>query len=588
MILQALTRYYDQLLETKPDDIAHPGWCERPVIARLDLDAEGELVNVIPAPEKRGWRMSVPAQEKRAYNVCPNFLCDTSSYLLGIDTKGKPERTLRCFEASKARHLELLTDLDSPFARAIVRFFERWDPAQGQSNPLVTQHADRILAGGNLVFSVEGEDVLENPQIRELVERIAMEAPSDAVIMTCLVSGQNVPIARLHPAIKGVVGAQSSGASLVSFNERAFESYGRKEEQGLNSPVGERAAFAYTTALNYLIGQEDHRVRLGDTTIVYWAERHDDECSVTVSGMLGSLGRKAREEKVKDNTDRTDRVLDAIMEAVRNGTLARSVDVATPFHVLGLAPNASRLSVRFFYTSTFGDVVRNLARHYERITICHAPFEREYLTPYQLLRETENPNAKHHAATSQLGGALMRAILSDSPYPESLYENTLLRIHSTQNDDDKHVRKITRGRAAIVKAYLLKNRGASEQEVTVALNESKTYAPYVLGRIFSILEAVQEAANPNINATIMDKYFDSASTTPAVVFPVIIKLANHHLQKLDRDKPGLAVTYRKQLGGLLDRLPEFPKRLSVEDQGEFILGYYQQTQRRYEKKDKEA
>ena len=182
----------------------------------------------------------------------------------------------------------------------------------------------------------------------------------------------------------------------------------------------------------------------------------------------------------------------------------------------------------------------------------------------------------------------MRAILSDSPYPESLYENTLLRIHSTQNDDDAHVRKVTRGRAAIVKAYLLKNRGASEQEVTVALNEEKTYAPYVLGRIFSILEAVQEAANPGINATIMDKYFDSASTTPAVVFPVIIKLGNHHLQKLDRDRPGLAVMYRKALGELLDRLPEFPKRLSVEDQGEFILGYYQQTQRRYEKKDKEA
>ena len=588
MILQALTRYYDQLLQTKPNEIAHPGWCERPVIAKLELNAEGELVNIIPAPEKRGWRMSVPEQVKRSSGVCANFLCDTSSYLLGIDKKGKPKRTLQCFEASKAKHLEILSGSELLPAQAIVRFFERWDPAQGQSDPLIVQHAERILAGGNLVFSVDGEDVLKNSQMCELIERIALEASSDAVIMTCLVSGKNEPIARLHPAIKGVVGAQSSGASLVSFNAAAFESYGRKDEQGLNSPVGVKAAFAYTTALNYLISNDDHRIRLGDTTIVYWAERHDDECSSMMTGALGGLGRKAREEKAKDNAERTDLLLDATMKAIRNGTLAKTVDVNAPFYVLGLAPNASRLSVRFFYTSSFGSIMQNLARHYERIAICHAPFEREYLTPYQLLRETENPKAKQHAATPQLGGALMRAILSDSPYPESLYENTLLRIHSTQNDDDARVRKITRGRAAIVKAYLLKNRGASEQEVTVALNEGKTYAPYVLGRIFSILEKVQEDANPNINATIMDKYFDSASTTPAVVFPVIIKLANHHLQKLDRDKPGLAVTHRKALGELLDRIPEFPKRLSIEDQGEFILGYYQQTQRRYEKKDKEA
>lgn len=588
MILEALARYYDQLLETKPDAIAHPGWCERPVIAKLELDAEGELVNIIPAPEKRGWRMSVPDQVKRSSGVCANFLCDTSSYLLGIDTKGKPQRSLRCFEKSKAKHLDLLVGSDSPAAQAIVRFFEHWDPAQGQSNPLISQYAERILAGGNLVFSVDGQDVFQDPKVRNLVERVALEGSDDAVIMTCLVSGKNEPIARLHPAIKGVVGAQSSGASLVSFNAAAFESYGRRDEQGLNSPVGVQAAFAYTTALNYLIGQDDHRVRLGDTTIVYWAERHDNECSDVMTSLLGGLGRKARDEQSRGDANNADLVLDAIMKAIRNGTLARSVDVAAPFYVLGLAPNASRLSVRFFYTSSFGDVVQNLARHYERTAICHAPFEREYLTPYQLLHETENPKAKQHAATPQLGGALMRAILSDSPYPEALYENTLLRIHSTQNDDDKRVRKITRGRAAIAKAYLLKNRGASEQEVTVALNESKTYAPYVLGRIFSILEAVQEAANPGINATIMDKYFDSASTTPAVVFPVIVKLANHHLQKLDRDKPGLAVTYRKQLGELLDRLPEFPKRLSVEDQGEFILGYYQQAQRRYEKKDKEA
>lgn len=587
MILQALARYYDYLLEHEPDEIPRPGWCERPVTAKLELDTGGNLVNVVPAPEKRGWRLSVPEQAKRASGICANLLCDTSGYLLGMDAKGKPERTAACHAASVARHEAALEGVDSVPARAVLRFLRRWDPAEEAENPLIAENAEALLAGKSLVFAVDGEDVLDDPAIRRRVEEIALESSDSATRMVCLVSGEEEPIARLHPAIKGVTGAQSTGASLVSFNARAFESFSREDSQGLNSPVGARSAFAYATALNHLLSRPDHRMRLGDTTVVFWAEREDEECSNAIARLLGNTGLSAQMD-TKASATEADRALEAIMRTVRRGTLADAYDVDAPFYVLGLAPNAGRLAVRFFWSSRFGDVVENLARHYERTAICHAPFEREHLTPYQLVHETENPHATHHEASSELAGALMRSILADARYPESLYENVLLRIRATTNDPERHVRKVTRGRAAIVRAHLIKNAGKSEKEVTMSLNEDKSCPAYVLGRIFATLEEIQDAANPSVNTTIADKYFDSASATPAAVFPIIIKLAKHHLEKLDRDKPGFAVALRKQLGGLIDRLDEFPKRLSVEDQGEFILGYYQQNQRRYEKKAKEA
>lgn len=231
----------------------------------------------------------------------------------------------------------------------------------------------------------------------------------------------------------------------------------------------------------------------------------------------------------------------------------------------------------------FGSMLDNLRKHHDRIDITRAPYEKKYLSPYFLLAETANPNAKQAAATSVLAGALMRSILADAPYPEALYSNVLLRVRATQDDDDRRTRKVTRGRVAIIKAYLIKN--LNKEAVTVSLDETKRDTPYMLGRLFSVLERVQEEANPGIKTTIKNRYFDSANAMPSVVFPVIMKLGQNHLNKIAGDRKGLAVFYEKQIQELCNGIQGFPKRLSLSEQGDFILGYYHQTQKRYEKKN---
>lgn len=588
MILQALADFYEQLVVEHPERVSRPGWCPRQVAFMLELSPEGKLIGIIPASEKRGWARSVPEQVKRTVGITANLLCDNATYLLGIDAKGKPERAIQCFEAAKERHLVFLADVNSPAAVAVRNYFEAWDPSTACENPVVAAAGEGLLAGGNLVFRVDGREVLEDTAIAAAWDRAYALPSDDAVVMTCLVSGEKAPIARLHPSIKGVMGAQAMGASLVGFNARAFESYGHDEEQGLNAPVSERATFAYTTALNYLLSDRKHHVRLGDTTVVYWADQNDDACAEVMCNLLDARPRESVDETGTTVDSDPDQLIDDVMKRLAGGLPVEGVEPDANFFVLGLAPNAARLSVRFFQRDTFGAVLDNVKKHYDRLEITRAPYEKKYLTPYRLLAETENPNAKQPAATSVLGGALMRSILGDLPYPEALYENTILRVRATQDNDERHTRKVTRGRAAIVKAYLLKNRARSKEETTVGLNEERTDAPYVLGRLFSVLESIQEASSPGLNATIKNKYYDSASATPSVVFPLVISLSDKHLKKLERDGKGLAVHYEKQRGELLNKIDAFPKRLTLEEQGDFILGYHHQTQKRYEKKDQTA
>ena len=384
------------------------------------------------------------------------------------------------------------------------------------------------------------------------------------------------------------MGAQAMGASLVGFNARAFESYGHDEEQGLNAPVSEYATFAYSTALNYLLSDRKHHMRIGDTTVVYWADKHDQACVDIMSDFLNPQTGGGDDKDNESGKGDPDRVIDAVMQRLAQGLPIGEVDPDANFYVLGLAPNAARLSVRFFQRDTFGAMLDNLYQHYERLDIARAPYEKKYLVPYRLLVETENPNAKQPAATSLLGGALLRSILGNQRYPEALFEQTILRVRATQDNEERRTRKVTRGRAAIIKAYLIKNCNRSEEEVTVGLNEERSDAPYVLGRLFSVLESIQEAASPGLNSTIKNKYYDSASATPSVIFPIVIGLCDKHLTKLSRDSKGLAVHYEKMRGELLGKLDAFPKRLSLEEQGDFILGYYHQNQKRFEKRDAES
>ena len=580
MILQALTRYYEDLLAE--GKISRPGWVTAKVSYGLVLDEAGRLLQTVPLlteVEKKNKKalvsreMEVPAPVKRTAGVAANFLCDNSSYLLGADSKGKPERTADCFAAAKELHLKLLAEADSPAARAVKGFFESWDPQTASAHPALSEDWEEILKGGNLIFWFRGEEVTKDFAVREAWQRQYAAGDNGADEEICLVTGKRGPVARLHPSIKGVVGAQSSGASLVSFNAPSFCSYGH--EQGMNAPTGEYAAQAYTTALNTLLADRGRVCRIGDTTVLFWAEGGGtgyQDCA-----WMSMFGNVSGQEANYKETD----ILSTLKDLSRGKSVdwdGERLDPDTRFYVLGLAPNAARLSVRFFWQNSFGTLARNVARHYERLEIVQPAFDQRPTLPVgALLRETVNLNARTPEPEPRLAGDLMLAILNDTPYPATLLYGVALRIRAE--------RAVTRGRAAIIKAYYLKNsRDENLKEVmTMQLNDQTNYLPYLLGRLFSVLEAVQAAANPGINATIRDRYFNAASATPATVFPLLLNLAQKHLAKLDK---GQEVYYDKQITAICGMIGEtLPARMNLPEQSAFQLGYYHETQKRYTKKE---
>ena len=284
------------------------------------------------------------------------------------------------------------------------------------------------------------------------------------------------------------------------------------------------------------------------------------------------------------------KMLCAILEKISRGLPPKEgVNPETPFYILGLAPNAARLSVRFFLQDSFGNFLKHIQQHYSDMEIEKAPYEFPYLSPYWLLRETVNPNAKDKSGSHLLSGAVMRSILTGAPYPQALMNAVMLRIHAEQDDSERHIKKITRGRAAIIKGYLIRrHRGEEEYKevLQVSINEESKNKAYVLGRLFAILEKAQLEAYPNINTTIKDRYFTSACATPGSVFPTLIKLSRHHIRVIKDIK--LKCYLDNQIKDLIDKLDvadtPFPAHFSLEDQGSFVLGYYQQTQKRYMKK----
>lgn len=580
MILQSLTSYYEAL--EKKGKVPKYGYAMGKVAFLLSIDMEGGLRYITPLTEQvaRGRGTTTVNQERqiplpfvRANAIRPQFLCDTSSYILGLSSNGRPERVKECFQQSRTFHQEVLKDCSSPVAQAVLAFFQQWEPNE---NHEVISASPELLNGGFIIIEVLEHGIAHvNPDIQKAWTRY-LDATQSDIIMPCLVTGELSPTARLHYKIKGVSGAQSSGANLVSFNADSTESFGK--ETGAIAPVSEYANFAYTTGLNYLLNNPDSRCQIGEDTVVFWTQG-DDEAATQVFGSFLNPDNK------KDDFDK----LKGVMQSIASGSPVQNINLDTTCYILALSPNAARLSVRYFLRNTLGHFLKNIAAHYERLEIAKYEKASDFLSPYAMLRETANPNARTITVSPLLGGAVMRAILNNTPYPEALYTATLLRIRATQDNADKQRYKITWGRAAIIKACLMKkNLPQTDMEVlTVMLNPDSTNKAYTLGRLFSVLEDIQQKANPGIKSTIKDRYFNAASSTPLITFPNLIRLSGHHLKKIDAE--GMVINYQKSMGELMDKLDvdnePFPPRLNLKEQGLFLLGYYQQTQNRYIKKE---
>lgn len=587
MILQALVDYYEAL--AAQGGVAKPGWGIAKISYALNLDKQGRLLNLISLKltKQKGKKavevpqsILLPEATKRTAGVAAQFLWDNAKYVLGLDASGKAERSKQCFEAMAQKCQEILAAAVGEKAAALKAFFASWQPEAAHDNALLQPYMEDLLSSANLMFKVEGESVEQDEEIRKAWDAYKSQQASDTAQGICLVTGKKAPVARLHPNIKGLYGAQSSGAALVAFNALAYESYEHK--QGDNAPVSEYAAFAYTTALNTLLASERNYLRIGEMTVVFWAEGADEDNEDVFGDIFSS------ENKIIEDAD-----LRGFFEKVSQGQAFSVKDYLVKpenkFYILGLSPNAARISVRFFFVDTFGDFIRNYEQYFREFEIIKPSFDNRVNVPlWQILQETANKNSKDKAASPLLAGAVLRSILSGIKYPEALYQNTILRAKADQDNPDKNITKISRIKAAIIKACLLRNYKNNEEVVTVALNEECKKVPYVLGRLFAVLEDLQEKANPGINSTIKDRYFNSACATPSVTFPLLTKLANTHLKKISAQK-GTVIYFEKLIGELMNKLEvennAMPARLSLPEQGEFVLGYYHQVQKRFEKKE---
>lgn len=561
MILQALKEYYDRKAADPESGIAPLGWEWKEIPYLIVLREDGSLVRVedtqeLDGKKKRGKSFLVPKSVKRTVGIAPNLLWDNVEYVTGIVCKGKQERVEEQHKAFCER-VGSLSNLNS--VRPICKFLDNVDYMRGLSNDPAWKDAVESCAFVSFRLVDQCEPVFRQSDVVESVDSMAMASADNIAEGRCLVSGDLDVIESLHPAIKGVQGTNTTGGNIVSFNFQASCSYGKK--QGENAPVGKRTAFKYTTALNSLLSKDSRqKMSVGDATAVFWSERG----SALEDDFVDLFG-----EPPKDNPDKGVAAVERLLSSVKSGAYSHELD-ETHFYVLGLAPNSARISVRFWHSGTVSEMEGRFADWFENLRIAHAPKEKDHLSLWRLLVSIASLG-KSENIPPNLAGAVMRSILEGTPYPATLLSSALVRI--------KAEREVSYPRAKIIKAFLNHNK---ERKLTVSLDKENTNIGYRLGRLFAVLEKVQEEANPGINATIRDKFYASASSTPNAVFGNLMRLKNHHLAKLSQ---GRSICFEKLLGEVIAEIPSFPAHLSLDEQGDFAIGYYHQRQDFFTKKE---
>lgn len=581
MLLQSLVKLYEAWAEK--GEIEKLGWNPVKISYGISLDEEGNVDEIIhlktnaPKGNKEiPSLISLPMPVKRSVGVASNFLYDNVTYVFGYDNSNKPDRAKQCFDCFRSVGNKVLENSDDEFSTVIKKFlqkdyseFENLSDLLTELNCTETTVDDILNKGANLLLMPLGKFPTDSKTICESWN--SYYEHSDAPKGVCLVTGKDDHIAKLHPVIKNIRGAQAAGASLVSFNATAFNSYGK--ENGYNAPVSEYAAFAYTSALNKLVSDNDHRIFAGDTTVVCWTEDGESAYQDVFAGIFNSDD----ELKQKD-------LHDTIVSIV-NGNEVKwegiPLNPSNNFYILGISPNSARLSVRFFIQNTFGKVMENLLKNQQRMEMVKPGFEKfNYIPLWRILGETVNKKSRDKKCKPHLAGDVLNSIINDYNYPSTLYYGILGRISAEQN--------INWVKASVLKAYLLKNYDSKyKEEITVDYNENSNNKAYLLGVLFSNLEEIQNTANPGIKSTIRDRYFTAASSTPSRVFPILIDLAQNHIKKIPN--VGAKVNCQKMLTKTMAKLGDkFPNRLKLDEKGMFQLGYYQRTQERFTgKEDKE-
>lgn len=569
MILQALCEYY-QRKQTDPDDALAPfGFEKKGIPFVIVIDRDGRFIQFEDTRSREG-KKPQPRQfllakgAKKTSGVLANVLWDPADYVLGIDKKGKPDITQKqktCFINTIRETYSAITD--NPAISAVLKFYEQTEQSLSadpcwteieETNPLLTF---RLVEDGDCI-------VFNRPEVVAAYQQTLGQHGGEQI--RCLVTGEKTALAVTHPAIKGVWGAQTSGANIVSFNQESFCSWGQWKQQGANSPIGEQAAFEYTTALNHLLRTgSPNRLQMGETSVVCWAAKKS-QLENWLPFIFGDVS--------KDNPDDNLRAVQSLFASLHNGSY-QAADGEERFYLLGLAPNAARISIRFWQVGTVASFAEVLGQWFDDLAITGARMGG--LLPLKPLLRSVAALGKDENLSPVLAGEVVRTILSGLPLPNALFTALLARLKAEKG-------LVTDYRAALIKAWLNRQfRVNHRKEVTVSLDPQETRVGYLLGRLFAVLEKLQADANPGLNATIRDRYYSSASCTPKAVFGTLLRLHTHHLKKLE--KPAFRTVFEKRIQTIMTDIADFPAHLSLEDQGLFAIGYYHQRQDLFAKKE---
>ena len=589
MILQALTEYYQHKKSDPKSDLAPIGWEWKEIPFLLVLTEEGDLKAIEDTREKKGKRLQAKSflviqTEKRSSGIKPNLLWDNTEYVFGVKTqkddknnkkrnKGKKNNkdVVKRHEAFKKRIEEEFPEGTESLGVLAVKRFLNKNPLEQINKKFKDSEMWQEMLKNNAFVTFRLENS-ENETIFNELRNIfpKKETHTDPQeIGVCLVSGEKAQICKLHPAIKGVKGTNTSGASLVSFNLSAFSSHGKK--QNYNAPMSNEAVFAYTTGLNHLLRKNsNNKIVIGDTTIVFWADKTGQE----VFNMEQNFPLLINDPP-KDDSDKGVRAVKALYHFPLLGKMP--VNNGERFFVLGLAPNAARISVRFWRSGTLKDFAEKMIQHFDDIEIAKGPKDPEFLTVNQLIRSIAFQGQLENIPP-RLVADVLTSIMDGTPYPKSFMQQCIIRIRAE--------RKVGRARAAILKGYINRYQrryGNKRGEVLgVALDRENKNTAYRLGRLFAVLERIQEASQPKINSTIRDRFYGAASSNPVAVFPRLLKLKNHHLSKLNNEKQ--KIFYEKEIGEIMSTINAFPSFLPIDQQAMFAVGYYHQRESFFQEK----
>lgn len=584
MILHALNGYYERMLNTPDSGMPSFGTSLENISFALVLGEDGTLRGVEDLREPDGKKlrprkMPVPAAVTRTSGVKANFIWDKASYLLGMDGDGPTEANRQRFDAFRELLQDVGKNIEDPGFQAVRQFMQDWECKR--SEEVIGRYQPwEDICNANLVFRLDGVPGYIHDRQSVQSEWLKYgQRDTDAPLIHCLITGeQDAPLARVHTPIKGVRGGQTSGGYIVSFNATAFVSYDQDK-----ASVAESSAFAYTTALNSLLSNESRqKIVIGDGTYVFWAA-----CNNPVESFFAGLfdpPAEAAEVSVTQDDQQTTSAISGLLKAIRDGRKATDflpdLEEDVQFYILGLAPNAARLSIRFWEANSLGTLLERIGKHYEQLNIVRQfDNEPEFPPLWRLLCQTATLG-KTENVSPVLAGAMTRAILTGSRYPQNLLPVVLERIRAEHN--------VTYFRAALLKAYLQRN--TTIKEVPVSLDPNRTDRPYLLGRLFAVLEKAQEEAIPNAIATIKDRYLAAAAATPGQVFHMLLKNSANHIAKLKKDpeKKGRAFHYDVMTQDIIAGFSDYPKTMKAEEQGLFMIGYYHQRKDFYTKKTQEA